>query len=141
MTSDCAGICLVKGKLVLLARRIEFYNNKPVSLGGYWSPFAGSIEKGESPKDCAIRELKEESGFLIDSNDVFFQKVIKIKKTNSNFNFFIGIVKKFPKIKLDYEHSEFGIFKINHLETLNPMDDDILNCLKKYYKNAFSAQS
>ena len=53
------------------------------------------------------------SGFSINSKDVFFQKVIKRKKTNVNFNFFIGMVKEFPKIELDYEHTEFGIFKIN----------------------------
>jgi 8-oxo-dGTP pyrophosphatase MutT (NUDIX family) len=137
MTFDCSGICLVKNKLVLLARRIEFNNGKQVPFGGYWSPFAGAIENGESPKDCAIRELKEESGFSINPKDVFFQKVIKRKKPDVNFNFFIGMVKEFPKIELDYEHTEFGIFKINRLKTLSPIDDDVLNCLKKYYKNAF----
>tara|TARA_B100000902_G_C27319591_1_gene923505 strand:- start:229 stop:642 length:414 start_codon:yes stop_codon:yes gene_type:complete len=135
MTFDYSGICLVKNKLVLLARRIEFYKGKPVPFGGYWSPFSGAIENGESAKDCAIRELREESGFSINPKDVFFQKLIKRKKTN--FNFFIGTVKEFPKIELDYEHTEFGIFKINRLDTLSPVDEDVLKCLKKYYKNAF----
>ncbi|MDR0966585.1 MAG: lipoyl(octanoyl) transferase LipB [Myxococcales bacterium] len=30
--------------------------------GDYWQPITGSIERGESPSACAVRELREESG-------------------------------------------------------------------------------
>jgi 8-oxo-dGTP pyrophosphatase MutT (NUDIX family) len=141
MTSNCAGICLVSKGLVLLSRRIEFLRGSPVELGGYWSPFAGSIEKGETPKDCAIRELKEESGFSVDPNKVIFQKVIKRKKGKVHFHFFIAELDKFPKIKLDYEHTEFGLFRIDCLETLSPLDNKVLKSLKRYYKNAIAKKS
>ena len=138
MTFNCAGICLVSGGLVLLSRRIESLRGSPVELGGYWSPFAGAIEKGETPKDCAIRELEEESGFSIDSSKVIFQKIIKKKKEKVHFHFFIGELDEFPKIELNYEHTEFGLFKIDCLETLSPVDSKVLKALKKYYKNAIT---
>lgn len=31
-------------------------------LGGYWQPITGSIEKEESPREAAIREICEETG-------------------------------------------------------------------------------
>jgi 8-oxo-dGTP pyrophosphatase MutT (NUDIX family) len=136
MTFNCAGICLVSKSLVLLCRRIEFFNGKSVELGGYWSPFAGSIEEGESPKECAIRELKEESGVVIDSDKVVFQKIIKRKKGRVHFHFFIAELDSFPEIELDYEHTEFGVFKIDCLETLNPVDSKVIKSLKLYYENA-----
>ncbi len=30
---------------------------------GYWNPVAGGIEEGESPRQAAVRELDEETGF------------------------------------------------------------------------------
>lgn len=37
-----------------------------------WCPFTGQIEKHETSKDCAIREVFEESRGLIELNEVFF---------------------------------------------------------------------
>lgn len=138
MTSNFAGICLVKKNLVLLSKRIKTFKNKPVPLGGYWSPFAGSIEKNESPKECAIRELKEESGFSINSKNVFFQKKITNKSKKTNFYFYIGLLNDFPEINLNFEHTEFGIFKIKYLDTISPIDPKVCKCLKKYYRHALS---
>lgn len=38
--------------------------------GVIWEIPAGKLEKGESPKDCAIRELKEETGYV--ASDIKF---------------------------------------------------------------------
>lgn len=134
MTSDYAAICLVNKDSVILSKRILFFENKPVNFGGYWSPFAGSIEKGETPQECAIRELKEESQFFINPNKVFFQNLIK-RKDNKYLAFFIGVLDEFPKITLDYEHTEYDIFKFNELEKVQPLDEEIFKSLKKYYEN------
>lgn len=140
MTSDYAAICLVSADSVVLSKRITTHKGKPVNFGGYWSPFAGTIEKGETPKECAIRELKEESQFSIDPNKVFFQNLIK-RKDNKYLAFFIGVLDEFPKIKLDYEHTEYNIFKLNELEKVKPLDEEIFKNLKKYYQNAISDKS
>ena len=134
MTSDYAAICLVCKDSVILSKRITTHKGKPVNFGGYWSPFSGTIEEGETPQECAIRELKEESQFSINPNKVFFQNLIKTKY-NKYLAFFIGVLDEFPKITLDFEHTEYNIFKLNELEKVKPLDKDILKNLKKYYEN------
>ncbi len=34
---------------------------------GKWNGLGGKFESGESPEDCAIREIKEESGLIVKS--------------------------------------------------------------------------
>ena len=47
---------------ILIARR------KPeITLGGYWEFPGGKIESGESPAECAARELREEMDIHIDA--------------------------------------------------------------------------
>ena len=134
MTFDYAAICLVNKDSVILSKRISIFENKPVQFGGYWSPFAGSIEQGETPEECVIRELKEESQFSISPNKVFFQNSIK-RKDNKRLAFFIGVLDEFPKITLDFEHTEYNIFKFDELEKVEPLDIEIYKSLKKYYEN------
>lgn len=45
---------------VLMIRRNKFPNQ------GLWGALGGRIETGESPLDCAIREINEESGLIIE---------------------------------------------------------------------------
>ncbi len=40
---------------------------------GKWNGLGGKFEEGESPEDCAIREIREESGLLVKSpTDAWF---------------------------------------------------------------------
>jgi 8-oxo-dGTP diphosphatase len=43
---------------LLLGERIHSHGT------GTWSPPGGHLEYGESPKECAIRELREETGLI-----------------------------------------------------------------------------
>jgi len=49
-------ICCLRDDRVLMLRR-----RKP-PFAGFWVPPGGKIEAGESPRQCAIRELWEETG-------------------------------------------------------------------------------
>lgn len=40
-----------------------------------WTFIAGEIEPGESPEDAAVREVKEETGLLIEAGDVIGRRV------------------------------------------------------------------
>lgn len=49
---------------ILIARR------KPeITLGGYWEFPGGKIEAGETPSECAARELREEMDIHIDAGE------------------------------------------------------------------------
>lgn len=45
---------------VLLLKR-----NRPPHIG-FWSPPGGKMEHGESPQECCIREIREETGLTIE---------------------------------------------------------------------------
>ncbi|MGT2896444.1 NUDIX hydrolase [Streptococcus entericus] len=58
-----ATICYIdNGKELLLMHR----NKKPNDVHeGKWISVGGKLEKGESPEDCAIREIYEETGLVV----------------------------------------------------------------------------
>ncbi len=66
------GVIITKNQQVLLLRR------RNVHGAGTWSTPGGHLDFGESPEQCAVREVKEETGLEIDAvafraitNDVF----------------------------------------------------------------------
>ena len=66
------GVIVTKDQQVLLLRR------RNVHGAGTWSTPGGHLDFGESPEQCAVREVKEETGLDIDgvafraiTNDVF----------------------------------------------------------------------
>ena len=44
----------------------------------YWTVFGGSIELGESPEECIVREVREELGLNISESDLFFFEDIRL---------------------------------------------------------------
>lgn len=66
------GVVITKNQQVLLLRR------RNVHGAGAWSTPGGHLDFGETPEQCAVREVKEETGLDIDAvafraitNDVF----------------------------------------------------------------------
>lgn len=126
-----SGVVVLHGKSVLLAKRCNncHLTGKPIPFGGYWSIFAGTIDKGETPKECAGRELYEESKIFVDFKDIKFVKSFKDKY--STFYFHMYNCDEIVVPELSKEHTEFGWFKIKELENLNePIDPKIVGCIK-----------
>jgi 8-oxo-dGTP diphosphatase len=60
-----ATLCYVmdkKNKMTLMIHRTKKKNDYHE---GKWNGLGGKFEKGESPEECAIREIKEESGLSV----------------------------------------------------------------------------
>jgi len=126
---SAAGVVLVSDNLALLCKRIYFWEGIKVSYGGYWSPFAGSIEVGESPKETARRELIEESGIELPIEMFKFKKVIH---TDIEFHLFVVELSSIPQVNLCQEHTEQGTFKIELLHTLEPIDEQVVKTIKEF---------
>lgn len=63
MKTIAATLCYVRsdGRTLMLHR-----NKKPGDVhAGKWNGLGGKLDPGESPEDCVIREIREESGLAI----------------------------------------------------------------------------
>ena len=126
-----AGIGLVYGGTICLAKRIYKHEGKPVEFGGYWSIFGGEIEEGESESDCAIREMSEETGIDIDPHQLIRSRTIE--HDVSSFSVFFASIHYFPKVRLNEEHSEYGWFSLDVIESFPYLIDSlILDCIIEY---------
>ena len=95
--SGSAGICINEQKEILMVK----------SFGSEeWAVPSGGIEKGESPEECCIREVKEETGY-----DVKVIEHLRVKKTTIK-----GI-----KVKTYY----FRVEKFGESSGINDPDKDI----------------
>jgi 8-oxo-dGTP pyrophosphatase MutT (NUDIX family) len=81
----------------------------------YWRLPGGGIKKGESPKQAASRELKEELGIAIKT-----QEFTEIELKNRNFKFFKVFLDESPEIKVNnneiFAVCYANISKINRLK-------------------------
>ncbi len=66
---------------------------KKYGLGkGYWNGFGGKIEDGETIRQAAIRELQEESGILMQENDLELRAILKFNWLHNPVQNYDGIV-------------------------------------------------
>lgn len=64
----CASLCYVqKGGRTLMLHRIKKKND---IHEGKWNGLGGKMDPGETPEECVIREVREESGLRIQSPDL-----------------------------------------------------------------------
>jgi 8-oxo-dGTP pyrophosphatase MutT (NUDIX family) len=136
MDSDImhAGVAVTDGITVMLAKRATHWRGKPLSYGGYWSVFAGTVEPDETPFKGAERELDEETGIKITHPLKFIRKINGRRKIP--FYFYVYEVDKIPFPVLDEEHTEWGLFRITDLGVSpSPIDGDIVRCLKFYQES------
>ena len=107
MPRSCVDIVFVyRDKLLLLCRKIEPDN-------GNWALPGGSVLKGETTEQAAIRKAKEETGIIIDEKSL---KLVCVVTAFLSMRQDICITYKVllneqPSIILDYQHSKHCWFK------------------------------
>lgn len=126
-----AGVAIIFGNSVLLAKRIKEWEGKAVPYGGFWSVFGGMVEEGEAPFKTASRELMEEA--QIDA-PVYELKFIKsFHEDGLDFIFYIHEASELLIPKLNFEHTEYGWFDIEELDRFQEdIDPKIIECINLY---------
>ena len=118
-----AGIAAKFKKLVLLGRRASICHN----FSGHWSIPCGMIELNETPKQAALREFFEETGYKI-NRELNFVGDFEIADSKYFAIFSMELNDLiFPSTEaLDaIEHDEWGFFKIQKNSLPSPMTKDI----------------
>ena len=96
---NAAGAFVMKGKKFLILQR----SKKETSKHGLWELPGGKVEEGETPRQAAVIEAKEEAGLDIKlKTNLGPHHDNKKKKT---YHAYIATPKKGQKVKLSEEHS------------------------------------
>lgn len=122
-----AGVALTLNGTVILAKRIEIcpFSKEAPAFAGYWSVFCGAIEEGESALEAAVREVEEETQLIIDKDKTLFLRKVR------DLALFRYELDEYKIINLDYEHTEYGYFKIPEIHVSpDPVDEDISNAIQ-----------
>lgn len=120
-----------KGKFVLLYRN----GNKPQP--NTWGVPAGKVEKGEDLRQAMLREMKQETGILLDSNQIHYYNKVYVRYPDYDFVYHIFHAKlKANEIKINSEeHKDFTW--VAPEEALNmPLIQDLDNCIRLFYSVA-----
>ena len=126
-----AGVAIIFGNSVLLAKRTKEYKGSPVPYGGYWSVFGGMVEEGESPFKAASREAMEEAQIEIPVYELKFIRTFQ--EDDLDFIFYIYEAPELLTPILNFEHTEYGWFDINKLDQFQgDIDPKILECINLY---------
>ena len=98
---NAAGAFVMKGKKFLILQR----SKKETSKHGLWELPGGKVEEGETPRQAAVIEAKEEAGLDIKLKaNLGPHHDDKKKKT---YHAYIATPKKGQKVKLSEEHSDY----------------------------------
>jgi 8-oxo-dGTP diphosphatase len=95
---------------------------KPPNLGA-WSPIGGKLElaTGESPFECAVRETREETGFVITGADLHLFAMIAEKAYEGQAHWLLFLFRVRPLIPAlppDITEGRFGFFSRTAIDTL-----------------------
>ena len=112
---------------ILLLKRSDVKN---IWMPNKWALVGGAIEKNENPKEAIKREIKEETGLIIDD----FIKTFTIQRNPNNIeHIFACRYKGEPTdVELNNEHTNYGWFDENEMDYL-----DIVPNLMEYITLSF----
>ena len=134
---ESSGVFLIHNNTILLLKRAEFFgeSKEPIPFGGFWSLFCGSIEEGESPVDCAVRETLEESKIKLDPTRVKYAGQISNSPGHSLHVHFAEL-DILPKVKLNFEHTAYMWFDVRYLDEFPyKIEKKLFKKAKKYVEN------
>jgi 8-oxo-dGTP pyrophosphatase MutT (NUDIX family) len=92
------------------------------SRGQMWGPPKGTLKKGEEPLECAIREVKEETGLDLDSSKFSGSMIIRSKAQYYFMDFTVDINESIQiQIQTHIEDNDANGIGWFHIECLNDL--------------------
>ena len=118
------GIAIVSEGEVMMVRRAENAGKYP----NYWAVPMGGVEEGETFREGAVRELKEETMLDIDSDSLVYLDTLKDSKYNRILKLYMVELPNQPEPQLDSEHTEYGYYDSQSLP--RPMERKLKTVLE-----------
>ena len=118
------GIAIVSEGEVMMVRRAENAGKYP----NYWAVPMGGVEEGETFREGAVRELKEETMLDINPKNLVYLGTIKDGVHNRMIKLYKAEMDGKPKPTLDFEHSDWGYYDKDSLP--RPFEDRMRQVLE-----------
>ncbi len=134
-------LCYIRsGTKTLLLHRTKKQND---SMGGFWIGLGGHVEidKGESPDECIVREVREESGLTVKPKLRGIITFRNIEEEKDDWYAYVFTAEKFQGKLVESNEGDLAWIDDKKLGSVNIPDGDrlFLEWLKKN-KKIFSAK-
>ena len=133
-----ATLCYIQkdGKTLML------YRNKKENdyHEGKWNGLGGKFEPGESPEDCAIREIKEEAGLIVKSLKLKGFITFPMFDGKDDWYVFIFVIDKFEGSLIDSPEGKLEWIPNEKLLDLNLWEGDQIFIPWLFQEKFFSAK-
>ncbi len=107
-------------------KTLMLYRNKKENdyHEGKWNGLGGKFEPGESPEECAIREVKEESGLTVKSLKLKGIITFPMFDTKEDWYVFLYVIDEFEGELIDSPEGKLEWIENDKLTELNLWDGD-----------------
>jgi 8-oxo-dGTP diphosphatase len=133
-----ATLCYIKKE----NKTLMLYRNKKENdyHEGKWNGLGGKFEQGETPEECAIRELKEETGLDITNPQLKGMITFPMFDTKEDWYVFLFVVKEFKGELIDSPEGHLEWIDDEKLFQLNLWDGDKIFIPWLFQDKFFSAK-
>lgn len=132
LNNNVLGIIVNDDNQILLLKRNP---NIDCWQAGKWALAGGTVENNETPEEACKREIKEETGLIINK----FKEKFKIERDENNIEsiFIIKYDGDPHNIKLNFEHINYGWFLPEDIKFIDHVPNllDYINIAFKNYDN------
>lgn len=115
-------------------RFLIFQRSSEAHQAGKWGLPAGKVEPGEAEKDAVIREVREETGFLVPSEKLEFLQEIVFDFSEKVTDFFVYRANLESKINVVFdprEHQAYAWTTGKEFHARNDLMDGVRDTLEK----------
>lgn len=123
-------------------KTLMLYRNKKQNdyHEGKWNGLGGKFEIGETPEECAVREIKEEAGLTVKSLKLKGFITFPLFDGKEDWYVFLFVIDKFDGDLIDSPEGKLEWIDNNKLLELNLWDGDIIFIPWLFQEKFFSAK-